>query len=46
MTSPKVVNYKLDILSEAKAGRKITAETIRRKKKAERDEGIISEDQL
>jgi len=46
MTSPKVVNYDLDILSEAKAGRKITAETIRRKKKAERDEGIISEDQL
>ena len=46
MTSPKVVNYNLDVLSDAKVGRKTTAETIRRKKKAERDKGIIDEDQL
>jgi len=44
MTSPKVVNYKLDILSEAKAGKKTTAESLRRQKKAEQDKGMRSED--
>ena len=46
MTSPKVINYNLDILSDAKIGKKITAETIRRKNKAKKDKGIIDEDQL
>jgi len=47
MTSPKVVNYKLDVVvGEMKVGQKTTAETIRRKKKAEKDKGIIGEDQL
>ena len=47
MTSPKVVNYKLDVMmGETKVGQKTTAETIRRKKKVEKDKGIIGEDQL
>ena len=47
MASPKVVNYKLDtVAGDIKVGQKTTAETIRRKKKAEKDKGIISEDQL
>ena len=46
MTSPKIINYNLDILSDAKIGKKITAETIRRKNKAKKDKGIIDEDQL
>ena len=46
MTSPKVVNYNLDVLSSTKVGRKTTAEKIRREKKAEKDKGIISEDKL
>ena len=47
MTSPKVVNYKLDVMAgETKVGQKTTAETIRRKKKTEKDKGIIGEDQL
>ena len=45
MTSPKVVNYKLDtVAGDMKVGKKTTAETIRRKKNAEKDKGIISED--
>ena len=45
MTSPKVVNYKLDtVAGDMKVGQKTTAETIRRKKNAEKDKGIISED--
>ena len=46
ITSPKVVNYDLDVLSSTKVGRKTTAEKIRREKKAEKDKGIISEDKL
>ena len=47
MTSPKVVNYKLDVVAgEMKIGQKTTAETIRRMKKVEKDKGIIGEDKL
>jgi len=34
------------VVGEMKVGQKTTAETIRRKKKAEKDKGIIGEDQL
>jgi len=44
MASPKVINYKLDIMATGKLGQKTTAETIRRKQKVEKDKGIISED--
>ena len=44
MISIEVINYKLDIMGSGKIGQKTTAETIRRKKKVEKDKGIISED--
>ena len=43
-TSPKLVDYDLDIVSDIKAGRKTTAETIRRQKKAEQDKGVEDAD--
>jgi len=39
-TSPKLVDYDLNVVSELRAGRKTTAETIRRQKKAEQDKGV------
>ncbi|MBC8427925.1 MAG: hypothetical protein H8D94_00480 [Candidatus Pelagibacter sp.] len=43
-TSPKLVDYDLDVVSGLKAGRKTTAETIRRQKKAEQDKGVEDAD--
>ena len=39
-TSPKLVDYDLNVVSELRAGRKTTAETIRRQKRAEQDKGV------
>ena len=44
LNSPKLVDYDLDIVSKMRAGQKTTAETLRRKKKAEQDKGMKSED--
>ena len=44
VTSAKLVDYDLDIVSKMRAGQKTTAETLRRKKKAEQDKGMKSED--
>ena len=43
-TSPKLIDYDLDVVSELGAGRKTTAETIRRQKRAEQDKGVEDAD--
>tara|TARA_Y100000034_G_scaffold132914_1_gene197035 strand:+ start:934 stop:1467 length:534 start_codon:yes stop_codon:yes gene_type:complete len=44
LNSPKLVDYDLDVVSDIRAGRKTTAETIRRQKKAEQDKGVEDAD--
>ena len=44
LNSPKLVDYDLDVVSDIKAGKRTTAETIRRQKKAEQDKGMKDED--
>ena len=44
LNSPKLVDYNLDVVSDIRAGKKTTAETIRRQKKAEQDKGVEGAD--
>ena len=43
-TSVKLINYDLAVVSELGVGRKTTAETIRRQKRAEQDKGVEDAD--
>jgi hypothetical protein len=44
LNSPKLVDYDLDVVSDIRAGKRTSAETIRRQKKAEQDKGMKDED--